>query len=264
MMFSKKMICMSLANIAILLGVLGCAMEQQETPSQLKYNAVERHIQVDGDIDDWHGIEKNVVQGPEHLWIGQGMTRDKWRDNDDLSFSWSAAWRKDKLYFLVEVTDNNPQPCVREFSWINDCVEIQLDPRNLEGERVEKVKIETTLQERLGKKLRGYEMHFLPCSPPRVYLDDTQTIYRLENFQNDIFFHKWDGKIETRLTDNGYLLEIGFTVPDLKLKPDMIIGLDVAVGDDDGNERKSLMTWTGKQVAFWITMDYFGKMTLVK
>ena len=107
-------------------------------------------------------------------------------------------------------------------------------------------------------------MHFLPCSPPRVYLDDTKAVYRLENAQTEMFFRQWDGQIKTRQTDKGYLLEIGFTVPDLKLKPGMVVGLDVAVGDDDGNQRKSLMTWTGKQVAFWITMDYFGKMKLVK
>jgi len=242
----------------------GCAHKTPTVPRQPHYNTVERNIKVDGNIKDWQGIEKNLVQGAKHLWIGQGMTLDKWHGNNDHSFSWRAAWFQNKIYFLVEVTDNNFQPCIREYTWLNDCVEIQFDPRNLAGDRIENVTVDTPLQERIGKRLRGYEMHFLPCSPPRVYLDDTKTIYRLENVQNDIFFHQWNGEIETKRTDKGYLLEIGFSVPQLKLAPDMIMGLDVAVGDDDGQERKSLMLWTGRQVPFWITMDQYGSLTLTK
>ncbi len=263
-MVSKKMICLSLVNTLILFGVLGCGIEQLEVDKQLQYNALQRQIKVDGDISDWQGIAKNIVQGADHLWTNEDLTREKWRGNDDHSFSWRGAWYKDKFYFLIEVTDDNLQPCTREFSWINECVEIQFDPRNLEGERIAGVVAATPIPERIGKKINGYEMHFLPCSEPRVYLDDTKAVYRLENAQTQMFTDQWAGEIETRRTDKGYLLEIGFTVPDLKLKPGMTVGLDVAVGDDDGNARKSLMLWTARQVPFWITMDYFGKMKLVK
>ena len=33
--------------------------------------------------------------------------------------------------------------------------------------------------------------------------------------------------------------------------------------DDDGDGRKSLQIWTGRQVDFWITMDHYGKLRLV-
>jgi hypothetical protein len=48
----------------------------------------------------------------------------------------------------------------------------------------------------------------------------------------------------------------------------MVFERKVTVGDDDGNGRKSLLLWTrkwtGKQVDFWITMDYYRQMTLVE
>lgn len=254
---------MGLICILIILIILGCTSQQKVVENRLQYNAVERNITIDGDISDWEGIDRNVVEGADSLWINEDLSREKWAGNEDLSFSWSGAWYGNKFYFLIEVIDNDVQPCIREFSWINDCVEIQFDPKNLEGERITGVSVDTPIPDRVGKEINGYEMHFLPCEPPKVYLDDTQAVYRLENEQTKMFYEQWDGEITRKLTDNGYVLEIGFSVPDLELEPGMVVGLDVAVGDDDGSERKSLMIWTGKQVAFWITMDHFGKMTLV-
>jgi hypothetical protein len=262
-MNSKSKITLILVTCYIIYALSGCILHHQAVDSCLQYNAVKREIKVDGDSGEWEGIKRNIVQGVSHLWINEELPREKWEGNRDLSFSWSGAWYGNKFYFLIEVNDNNLQPCIREFSWLNDCVEIQFDPRNLKGERITGVSVDTPIPDRIGKKINGYEMHFLPCDPPKVYLDDTQEVYRLENEQTQIFYEQWDGEIKRKLTEKGYVLEIGFSVPDLQLRPTMIVGLDVAVGDDDGNERKSLMLWTGKQVPFWITMDYFGKMILV-
>ena len=244
----------------LVLGACGCNMEGRH----LRYHAVKRQIEVDGDASDWMDAKGNVVQGSDHLWFGQGLIPEKWQGNEDHSFCWKAAWFDNKLYFLIEVTDDNLQPCIRECSWLNDCVEILLDYKNREGQRIEGVVTSTPLEERLGKNLRGYELHFLPCSPPRIYISDVKAIYRLENAQNEMFYNEWDGQAEIKQTNIGYVMEVGFRVPGLELKPDMVMGVDVAVGDDDGNERKSLMLWTGKQVDFWITMDNYGKMILVE
>ena len=248
------------------MGIAGCSTEPSIMDKCLRFDAVEKKISVDGDTNDWIGIQQNIVQGSGHLWIDakSGLARENWKGNDDLSFCWRSTWYNDKIYFLIEVTDDNSQPCIREYSWLNDSVEIQFDPRNLEGERIKGIELTTPLQERIGHQIRGYEMHFLPCAEPKVFLDDTKTVYRLENFQNDLFLNEWNGEIEASQSAKGYFIEIGFQVPGLKLKPGMVMGLDVAVGDDDGNKRKSLMLWTGKQIPFWITMDYYGKMTLTK
>jgi len=226
--------------------------------------AVERQITVDGDPADWTGVKENRVQGFDHLWFGQGMTPEKWHGNEELSFSWRSAWFGNRLYFLVEVSDNRLSSCVQEYSWLNDCVEIHLDYLNRGDPRVEGVDVNTPVERRLGKKLRGCETHFLFCSPPRVYLNDVAWVYRLENDQNAAFARDWKGQVQMGWTSTGYLMEIGLSIPGMTLRPGTVMGIDVAVGDDDGQGRKSLMLWTGSKGDFWITMDNFGKMKLIQ
>ena len=257
------MLCIS----APLLGITGCIAGKTAGDKPLSYDAVRRNIIVDGDASDWEGIKGNAVRGEKQLWIAEKelLIRKSWHGNEDHSFNWRSAWDGNRFYFLVEVTDDHVQPGPAEpFSWLNECVEIQIDPKNQEGQRITGVVAATPVEERIGKPINGYEMHFLFDSPPKVYLDDTKAVYRIEDDQNAMFADKWDGQIKARKTDKGYLLEIGFSVPGLKLKPGKVVGVELAVGDNDGASRKSLMTWTGKQVEFWITMDHFGKMTLVK
>ena len=43
-----------------------------------------------------------------------------------------------------------------------------------------------------------------------------------------------------------------------------VLGVETDVCDDDGDGRKSLQIWTGRQVDFWITMDHYGKLRLVE
>jgi hypothetical protein len=225
-------------------------------------SAPQTQIRVDGDAGDWAGIKETVVRGADHLWIGQGMERENWDGNEDLSFGWKTAWHDEKLYFLIRVTDDNVQPCIREYSWLNDCVEIYLDVHNQVGPRIEGAGVSTPIEERAGKKLNGYEMHFLPCG--RVYLDDTLTTYRLENAQNEMFVRDWEGQFEVATTEDGYVMEIGMKVPGAMLKAGRVMGVDVGVCDDDGKGREGLMLWHSGQVDFWITMDYFGKIILTK
>ena len=245
--------------------IIGCFKQQNINNSKIfQYDILEKKIIVDGDASDWFGVNKIVVEGADHLWLGQDMILEKWHGNEDLSYSWRSTWFGNKLYFLFEIDDNNFQKPKQEYSWLNDCVEIQLDPRNLGGSRIEGVDKNTSLNDRFGKKQRGYELHFLPSFPPRVYLKDTVSIYYSNEPQNDMFTEKWSGEIKVRKTDFGYMMEFGFSVPDLKLKPGFIMGIETAVGDDDGDGRKSLMIWTGKQVDFWINMDNYGKVKLIQ
>ena len=69
----------------------------------------------------------------------------------------------------------------------------------------------------------GYEMHFLPSSPPRVYLDHRDQ-YATNKPHNDRVAKRWHGGIVAKRTATGYLLEIGFSVPDLVLKPGLVLG----------------------------------------
>ena len=40
------------------------------------------------------------------------------------------------------------------------------------------------------------------------------------------------------------------------------LGIEIAVFDDDGNGRKSLLTWTGIRNDYWVKMDKYGKLIL--
>jgi len=232
------------------------AETQRQGPK--RYAVKRRAITIDGNASDWEGIPAEKVAGPGHLWFGQGMTRWKWRGDEDLSFSWRAAWNGGKLYFLFDVTDDKLiDPPRQPNSFLNDCIEILLDPGNRGGRRF--------LEEGGKKVLRGYEMHFLPSSPPLVFLDDALSpMYPISAPQNDLFAGKWRGEIAVKKREGGYVVELGFSVPGMKLVAGKEFGLDLDVCDDDGGGRKALQLWSGLQVEFWITMDHYGKAVLVE
>ena len=224
----------------------------------LHYSFKNSEITVDAKMDDWKDIIENRVEGSDHLWFGQNMTPEKWHGNSDLSYSWKGAWNGNKIYFLFEVTDNivmqNPQ---QPNSFLNDAIEILLDHKNSGGPRV--------LIENDKKVLRGYEMHFLPTKKVMAFVDDALSpMYPIDNPQTDYFVKTWAGEAEVKMTKTGYVMEIGFEIPGLSLGEGMIFGIDTDVCDDDGNGRKSLQIWSGKQVDFWKTMDHYGQIELVR
>ncbi|RKX36621.1 MAG: hypothetical protein DRP64_18355, partial [Verrucomicrobia bacterium] len=161
------------------------------------------------------------------------------------------------LYFLFEVTDDIVvDPARQPNSFLNDCIEILLDPQNQGGPRFD----ETTGQ----KTLHGYEMHFLPSEGQPVFVNDALSpMYPMDNPQNELFREEWAGQTAARKTESGYIMEIAFSIPGVELESGMIMGMDTDTCDDDGQGRKSLQIWTGKQVEFWLTMDHYGKVTLV-
>jgi hypothetical protein len=219
-------------------------------------------IQIDGNTVDWASITPNTVRGKDHLWTDESLPAESWNGNEDLSFAWRVAWEGQKIFFLFEVRDDVISDFSQEFTWMNDCIEIHMDPENREGGRIEGIDENSPLEGRLGRKSYGYEMHFMPDQPPRVYLDDTKTVFYTDSLQNEVFRDDWEGEAVTVYTDQGYLMEIGFRVPAVVLESGKILGMDFAVCDDDGNGRENLMVWSGYEGPFWITMDYFNKMVL--
>ena len=227
-----------------------------------RYDVARRQIIVDGRTNDWRGVSENVVAGEGHLWFGQGMTREKWHDNDDLSYRWRAAWSDGKLYFLFEVDDDEVVEARQEASYLCDCVEIYLDYGNRGGKRV---KIMDGRDDWFAKcdrrELMGYELHFLPTVPPSVYLDHTHQ-YATDKPQTNEFTDRWKGEAVTAKAPTGYLVELGFSVPDIVLESGKVLGVETGVCDDDGQGRESIMMWTGTKGEFWVTMDEYGKLTL--
>ena len=248
-------------------GLLGCGLLNSAAccatgPPRCEFP--EQVIRVDGDPADWAGIMPHVVHGRDHLWFGQGMTPDRWRDDSDLSYRWRGAWSGDRLFFLFEVTDDHVVDAGGPTSYESDCIEIYLDHANRGGRRV------TVLDGRADwlarcdpRELMGYELHFLPTIPPRVYLDHTHK-YAIDRPQTERFVREWKGEVVSRRTPTGYLTEIGFSVPGVELAAGKTLGVEIGVCDDDGAGRESIMMWTGTKADFWLVMDGYGKITLAR
>ena len=54
----------------------------------------------------------------------------------------------------------------------------------------------------------------------------------------------------------------GFSIPNVTLKPNSVLGMTFGVNDDDGQGRKSIMIWPATKTDFWLTMDEYGKFRL--
>lgn len=253
--------------LSLLLGTTaGCATRcrSKDNVPRPTYVLHERAITVDGDPAEWLDMPLNAVGGQEHLWFGQGMTPEKWAGNEDLSYSWRGACSGDKLFFLIEVTDDRMVEAGRPSSFLCDCVEIYVDYKNRGGQRVcvmdGRANWFDTCDDR---ELMGYELHFLPTQPPRVYLDHRHK-YRVDKPQNETFERRWHGKAVCKRTTTGYILEAGFSIPKRRhLKHGAAIGLEIGVCDDDGNGRESIMMLTGTKADFWLRMDEYAQVTLM-
>lgn len=82
-------------------------------------------VRVDGDLSDWaHGKMMSVGQ-PAAL---QG-NQDSWKGTADASFAWAAAADEEFLYLAVDVVDEAVQAVQGEPPWVQDGVEIRIDPR---------------------------------------------------------------------------------------------------------------------------------------
>ncbi len=151
--------------LPMVVGLIWASCSKIQGPENIIYN---HEIIIDGDISDWKDIPAIKVNKKDHLWYGEGLPEGAWQGRDDLSYSFKKAWKKGKLYFLFEVKDDTISNFDQEYAWLNDCIEIYVDPHNLGGERIAGIGSVETLEDRIGKEMRGYEMQFLPSNPPKV------------------------------------------------------------------------------------------------
>ncbi len=251
----------------VVLGFLQCRSTNKTTTKHAvkageKYQVKKQKIVVNGDVDDWANILSVEVNGRNHLWLGEGLPEGNWHGNQDLSFSWKIVHDAGKLFFLIEVKDDTSSNFNQKFAWLNDCVEIHLDHQHLKGNRIEGINSKSTLEDRYGKRLFGHEMQFLPSIPTKVFFDDTKQAYYTNAPQTDAFEKEWHGEVVTKRVMGGYVMEIGFAIPNFFASSSQKMGVDIAVCDDDGKGRKSLMVAGGFKGEFWLTMDNFIQLVL--
>jgi len=207
-----KNICISL--LAFLMFTISACIQNIEP---LAYKVILSEINIDGDASDWEEIKGNTVQGKEHLWYGQGMKAENWEGNSDLSYQWKAAWSGNKLFFMVRVVDDTISNFDQPNSWLNDCVEICIDPHNTKGPVINNSDHNNVAV--------GYETHFLPDNPPKSFISALISEYETNNPQDSVFENKWEGEVEVAYTDDGYIIEIAFSIPELTLEKGLEIGI---------------------------------------
>ena len=95
-------------------------------------------------------------------------------------------------------------------SYLCDCVEIYLDPALRGGKRVQVLDGRADWFDKCDpQELMGYELHFLPSDPPRVYLDHTDR-YALDKPHTERFQRTGGQVVDQEHTAVGYVMEIGF------------------------------------------------------
>ena len=147
--------------------------------------------------------------------------------------------------------------------YLNDSVEIFLDHGNRGGQRVKVLDgREDWFSKCDPKEMMGHELHFLPTPPPQVYLDHRDK-YAADKPHTAEFVKDWAGEVATKRTATGYVMEIGFSLPNVAFKPGKPCwGWTFGVNDDDGQGRKSIMIWPATKTDFWLMMDEYGKFRL--
>ena len=226
------------------------------------YLVKNKNIIVDGNADDWADIPARDVNAPYKFWYGEGLPKGNPKGEKDLSFSWKVAHHSGKLFFLINVKDDSLSNFNQEFAWLNDCVEIHLDHQHLKGNRIEGINSKSSLEDRFGKRLFGHEMQFLPSDTPQVFFDDSKQIYYTNAPQTIAFKKEWKGEAVTKHFKDGYIMEIGFAIPNFFVSTSQKMGVDFAVCDDDGRGRESLLVASGNKGEFWLTMDNFIELVI--
>lgn len=232
----------------LLAGLTGCLRAGDPPALSPPLEAPMRDIRVDGDIGDWQDVPVYTVNHRENLWKTPNLPPEFWKGPEDLSYQWRMAWSNNRLFVLVEVRDQAVMPPKEAFTYLNDSVEIFVDPRALTGKRV------------VNRELRAFELHFQGIDRPQVYC----TRYQTAAPQTEMFVSDWHGEVAMRRTPDGYRLECGFTTPHMSLKEGNEIGIFLAVNDHDGrvDGRETQMILVPTEVRFWSFLDPWPRLTL--
>jgi hypothetical protein len=211
-------------------------------------------ITVDGNDDEWKNIKgvvcddvDSVVHGKPNyaeVWMPQ------WMSKEDLSLNLKLAWRRDGLYFMLKVTDDQVIPAPEgAHAFRYDCLELFFDGRN-HSQRG------TTIS--VGADQAVITPNDKPQAQPCKFW-----FARKEKDEVSV-----DLQTVSRKTDDGYLIE-GKLVPkswlDFKLLPGSQFMMDFLIDDTDSTElkwlRKTVMAVHGTYNNY-VNPDLWGRYEL--
>jgi hypothetical protein len=207
---------------------------------------------IDANLSDscWNKAEWKSI---DQAWIGSAVK------SPDFEGKFKVVWTPEKLYFLVEITDDNlnigyPGNCNNIYNF--DCIEIFLDEDHSGGDH--------------QYNYNAFAYHI--AANGDVCDNGTDKTWHL--FKNDV-----ESKFDT-LSDNVYCWEVAVKVfadnyvygadnTPVVLTVDKVLGLSVAYNDNDGGTQRqsmfgsAIITATDKNVS-WINASYFGAMQLIE
>jgi len=249
--------------LSVMIGLLflfaGCSEEQatQPEPEKLKdgdYRAPQAAAvpKIDGKGDEscWANAEWVNI---DKLWLGPAFTES------DFKGQYKAVWSKDKLYLLVEITDDvlmdsRSNPLISY--WEDDCLEIFIDENNSDGNHqnsynafayhvsvfYDAVDLGTDGQPHL------YNDHL------QVFRSKSGTLYTWElaiTIYDDTFVYGADSNKTVELTEGKKMgFAIAYCDSDLSKQRENFIGTMDIPGTDKNRA--------------WIDAGVFGTMELVK
>ena len=199
---------------------------QAQVPAGIR--KVSRPVVIDGRADDFWSDSRqykigNVIYSPPS-------------NDEDFSAYYKTMWDEKNLYVLVDVTDDSLKNDSDEF-WLDDSVEVFVDADNSKSGSY-------------GSNDYQYFFEWAEANPG------------MGEFKHD---RTAGVEFAVERVEVGYRVEIKLPWSTLGTKPSAgaKIGLDVHVNDDDdGGDRDTKLTWSGKEDNAWQTPSVFGTAEL--
>lgn len=188
----------------------------------------------------------------KYVWLGNTPTAD------DFSGRFKMVWTPERLYYLVEITDDklsapNTTPLKNYFD--NDCVELFIDENHSGGNHQNNYNAFAYHIE------LDYDIIDNNTSGTQSFYNDHAKVLRTKNGN----VYTWE--IELKVFDDKYDEKVTTNVP-VTLTKDKIMGFGVSYNDNDNNMTRDNfigsmdIPGTDKNVA-WINADVFDTLMLV-
>jgi hypothetical protein len=228
---------------------IGFSAQSVETPYYAKKAKDAPIIDADSTDSCWAKADWKTI---DQLWIGSAAK------SNDFTGRFKVVWTPDKLYFLVEITDDSlnykyPGNCNNIHNF--DCIEIFLDEDHSGG---------------------NHQYNFNAFA---YHINENGDVCDLGTDQaNHLFTNDVQSKFDT-IGEDRYLWEVAIKVfaddyvyggnnTPVTLTENKILGMSVAYNDNDGGTTRQNMfgsvfiAGTDKNVS-WINASYFGSMQLI-
>jgi hypothetical protein len=210
-------------------------------------NKIKSKITIDGNLEDWSGMDECRVSGEEHIFEKE----KEWKGPKDCSFTFSTGYDKDTMYVAVRVTDNHYVQTYNDVNnWRNDCLELFFD-MDLPGDRTADFYSKDDIQIMLSKQtIDEKAITKIANGIGNSRVDSTPEYKKtLKEIARNV-----DMAIVSQ--EGGYIIEASVPWSLLhNFKPDSgkSIGFNIAVDDSDQESKAEI----DRELMYWTSMKEF-------